>query len=258
VIRQLEQDKAAFDGWLKDAYGQLQKLNVAMEAYGGAVTIERRPYGTQNPVDDSATFEALIAAKLVGRWTDGASLVRNPHQMPGASSGQREPDNDFMFGRDDPRGYGCPFGSHIRRANPRDTRFHDTEEESRTEVRGVNRHRILRVGRAYDDPSDPATPPRQAGLLFMCLNADIERQFEFVQKTWILNRNMHGLEDEPDPILGCGDRWFTIPSPNAPIRLKIEPDFVKMIGGGYFFMPGRSALRYLSGGEQPPVHGPLA
>ena len=86
--------------------------------------------------------------------------------------------------------------------------------------------------------------------MFMCLNADIERQFEFVQKTWLLNRNMHGLEDEVDPIIGINKdpahpRVFTVPTTSGPIKLKIRKDFVKVVGGGYFFMPGRATLRYL-------------
>ena len=162
--------------------------------------------GSTSPTpEETKALKELIAAKLVGRWQDGSSLVRNPQFPASKSNPDARPDNAFMLGAEDPRGLSCPFGSHIRRANPRDTRFHGTQEESRLEVEGVNRHRILRVGRAYTYTEEvDDSKVEHTGLLFMCLNADIERQFEFIQKTWLLNRNIHGLEDEGDPIMSCG------------------------------------------------------
>ena len=53
------------------------------------------------------------------------------------------------------------------------------------------------------------------GLLFMCLNGDIERQFEFIQQTWLRRPSFHGLSCEKDPVLGDGETGaccFTIPS----------------------------------------------
>src|SRR5690606_35914695 len=122
--------------------------------------------------------------------------------------------------REDPAGLRCPFGAHIRRTNPRDS--FEPGEPRRLEI--SNRHRVLRVGRAYGE-----TGGRQ-GLMFMCLNADIERQFEFVQQTWLMGPNFHGLENETDPTLGQGGasgergsesapRCFTIPTESGPIRL---------------------------------------
>ena len=207
---------------------------------------------------ETKALKELIAAKLVGRWQDGSSLVRNPQFPASKSNPDARPDNAFTLGGEDPRGLSCPFGSHIRRANPRDTRFHGSEEESRLEVDGVNRHRILRIGRAYTYTEEAGdSKVEHTGLLFMCLNADIERQFEFIQKTWLLNKNIHGLEDEGDPIMSCGKRNFTIPTSNGPLRIPIERDFVSVIGGGYFFMPGRAALRYLTRGTEPRSHSPF-
>jgi hypothetical protein len=34
----------------------------------------------------------------------------------------------------------------------------------------------------------------------MCLNADIERQFEFIQQTWLRAPSFHGLRSEVDPV----------------------------------------------------------
>jgi len=181
-----------------------------------------------------------IAAKLVGRWKDGTSLVRHP-LMPGTEQDPpTQPDNAFLLGAEDRGGLACPLGAHIRRANPRDTRFPGSADE----IASTNRHRILRVGRRY---GPPCTQEREQGLLFMCLNVDIERQFEFIQKTWLLNPNLHGLENEVDPVMGHGStRIVTVPTPTGAVRLTGLTDFVTMKGGGYFFLPGRAVLRYLS------------
>jgi deferrochelatase/peroxidase EfeB len=154
------------------------------------------------------------------------------------------PDNDFLFGAEDPQGLRCPFGAHIRRANPRESFAPGSQEQ----LAITNRHRILRVGRRYR-PADGKRP----GLFFMCLNADLERQFEFVQQTWLQAPSFHGLMDERDPIIGSRhpdaqtrDDGFSLPTREAPVRFTGMPEFVRTLGGGYFFVPGRSLLRYLA------------
>jgi len=141
----------------------------------------------------------------------------------------------------------CPLGAHIRRANPRESFAAGSEEE----LAITNRHRILRVGRPYRAQDGLQKP----GLLFMCLNADIERQFEFVQQTWVMAQSFHGLENEVDTIVGhrSSTDVFTIPTVGGPLRLKWLRDFVKVRGGGYFFLPGRKALRFLSEPLSPTV-----
>lgn len=222
VVRQLEQNTVAFDQYLADAARELAK-------HPGA------------PSKDPAVLQDWIGAKMVGRWKDGTSLVRHPHEK-GSAKKPREPDNTFMFGREDPDGLRCPLGAHIRRSNPRDS----FEPDSQTQVDISNRHRILRVGRAYDR-NGGANP----GLLFMCVNADIERQFEFLQQSWIFGNNFHGLHDEVDPIVGnCPDKSMNVPTPNGPIQLRTLGSFVTALGGGYFFMPGKSAVRTLAAGSR--------
>ena len=39
---------------------------------------------------------------------------------------------------------------------------------------------------------------------------------------------------------------MTVPTSQGPLQLKIAKDFVRTKGGGYFFLPGLSVLRYLS------------
>ena len=92
----------------------------------------------------------FIGSRLVGRWQNGSSTIRHPY-LPKARqdptrtrkadpSGATErpttaetppverpakqshlQDNDFLFGTEDPEAVRCPFGSHVRRANPRDS-----------------------------------------------------------------------------------------------------------------------------------------
>jgi hypothetical protein len=92
------------------------------------------------------------------------------------------------------------------------------------------------------------------GLRFISLNANISRQFEFIQASWLVNPKFEGL-DEGDPIVGnrlpllSGRRsnTFTRPMPNGLCgRYAGLPQFVHVRGGAYFFMPGISALRYLA------------
>ena len=213
----------------------------------------------------------FIGAKLIGRWPNGSSLARFPYlprsdnrevaathetiratthpeeghepveKPPSGEAGGSGSDNDFLFGTEDPEAMRCPFGAHIRRANPRDSLAPGAADE----IGIVNRHRIIRVGRplARREKGSP-------GILFMCLNGDIERQFEFIQQTWLRNPVFHGLTCEKDVIVGDGEEGacsFTIPTRNGPVRLSpMSEPFVKARGGGYFFLPGKRLVEFLA------------
>ena len=209
---------------LKDA---LRAQADAVAPPGGAL-----PGGTVAALPPPDAARHALAAKLIGRWRDGSSLVRHAHAAQAKE--ERTPDNDFTY-VEDPSAIACPFGAHIRRANPRDTRYPGSSEE----IDATNRHRLLRVGRSYGNRGE------EQGLVFMCLNADIERQFEFVQRTWLLNPQMNGLQGEVDPLLGRGAHKFTVPTRYGPIALPDLPQLVTVVGGGYYFMPSRTALRFL-------------
>lgn len=164
-----------------------------------------------------------------------------PHTMREKPKPLFEPDNDFLLGAEDPQGLRCPFGAHIRRTNPRDS----FDPGSRDQLDITNRHRIIRVGRFYQ-PNEQNGHTK--GLFFMCLNGDLERQFEFLQQTWVQNLSFHGLGNERDPLIGSrtARNHHTIPTQAGPIRLEGLPAFVRTRGGGYFFLPGRRTLRYLA------------
>jgi len=178
----------------------------------------------------------MLASKIVGRWPDGRPLLPGGHA-----------DNNEFDYAGDPHGFGCPVGSHIRRSNPRGSL---SEEPFHREK--VNGHRVLRRGRSYGpkwsgDPDD--TRPR--GLVFLVLNADIERQFEFISQNWTNGASFSGLSGETDPLVGArsGDARFTIPSVPARRAVKGLKDFVTVQGGEYFFLPGIQALKRLAGAK---------
>ncbi len=220
-------------------------------------------------VPTGAAGDTWLAAKLVGRWPNGTALTLYP-DAPGPNA---MGDNDeFDFGRfGDAYGRRCPVGSHIRRSNPRDTALpvpHDPElsgtpEDASTRdarLALVDLHRLMRRGRMYGPPLDVGFDPEtlrtapedavERGLHFLCFNANLSRQFEFVQMSWVNNPCFAGLSRDPDPLLAArrehpfsADEFVIQGLP--PRRLKGLPRVVEVRGGAYFFMPSRAALRYV-------------
>jgi deferrochelatase/peroxidase EfeB len=249
VMRQLEQDVRGF--W-----------RFAKEKAGG----------------DEGGAERLAEA-FIGRTRQGSPLVRSQERpIPGVGS---DPDdvclNQFTFAKD-PAGTRCPFGAHIHRANPRNPDFPGRPAGIVQKLitmlgfgpRGfrddlmspVRFHRILRRGREYgaglppyeaDEPPPPDDPKR--GLHFICLNANISRQFEFLQNAWMNSSKFSGLTGETDPLLGNRQAvpgcpvtsGFTEPRANtSPRHVTGLPQFVTLRGGAYFFLPSLRALRFFA------------
>jgi Dyp-type peroxidase family len=186
--------------------------------------------------------EALLGAKMVGRWQSGAPLVVSPDRDDAALGADAVRNNDFGYA-DDPRGFKCPAGAHARRANPRDSLDSDG---------GVNvrLHRMIRRGTSYgpllpdgvlqDDGAD-------RGIVFVFVGAHLHRQFEFVKTQWLNDGIFIGAPAEKDPLVGQGGSGpFTIPRTPIRRRLPDVPPFVVTRGGEYCFAPGLSALRWLA------------
>ena len=190
-----------------------------------------------------------IAAKMMGRWPSGAPLVTHPDKDPGGD----KDDNSFNYKNQDEDGEKCPFGSHIRRMNPRD-QFE--ESPAGVSLKLTRRHRIMRRVRSYGEDfigsADNHKPNGEVGLLFGCFNANISKQFEFIQYTWANSPKFKRLYDDPDPIIGVREcpvagvkQNFTIPQKNIN---KVIPDlqsFVTVKGGAYFFFPSATVLKFL-------------
>jgi Dyp-type peroxidase family len=187
--------------------------------------------------------EALLGAKMVGRWPSGAPLALCPEQDdPDLGA---DPGRNNRFGYDDDlRGFKCPAGAHARRANPRNALDHEMSVD-------VRLHRMLRLGTSYgpmlpegvleDDGAD-------RGIIFIFTGAHPKRQFEFVKTQWLNDGIFIGAPAEKDPLAGATDGTGTFTIPQRPIRRRLQnlPPFVITRGGEYCFAPGLRALRWLA------------
>jgi Dyp-type peroxidase family len=194
----------------------------------------------------------LLAARMVGRWKSGAPLELAPRREDLTLGGDDTRNNDFEFS-DDPLQRKCPYAAHIRKVYPRD----DTAPEAE-----VQRHRIIRRGIAFGPEVEPGeiTTRHQRGLLFVCYQTSIERQFEYIQRrandpNFVPGKKRPsggGVTPGFDPIIGQasgnGAREMDEPFPNYPAgsrrtTLVVPEQFVMLTAAGYFFMPSIAALR---------------
>ncbi|MDL2409553.1 peroxidase [Rhizobium calliandrae] len=214
VFRKLYQDVAAFRQYL--------------------ATAARSLYGS-----DDQHHRDLVAAKIMGRWPSGCPLDLSPEKDDPEIASDPDRRNNFTYEGDD-QGLRCPLGSHLRRSNPRATPL--------KRATAVRRHRLIRRGVEYgphlqdgvleDDGVD-------RGLINLFIQADIERQFEFVQAEWMKGGEFLGLDpNEQDPINGVGGEGsqMSVPGAKRPFLFNL-PTFVTVKGGEYLFVPGLNALR---------------
>lgn len=212
---------------------------------------------SKEPASNSVEAAVALGAKMVGRWPGGAPLVTSPDK----DDPTKARDNDFGYWQDDPKGMKCPFGSHIRRTNPRDWLF--TERQQNVSEEMVGKHRIMRRGRSFGAPLVPSLSPKDVlhtqddgaarGLHFICLVGNLSRQFEFLQNAWVKTPTFAGLYADADPLLAARQAPGEHPTdeftcPAQPFRRKYKgmPQFSTVVGGAYFFLPGINALRFLA------------
>ena len=214
-------------------YIVFRKLHTKVAAY--------RQYLRANAA--SRAEEALLGAKMVGRWQSGAPLALSPDRDDPELGADSRRNNDFHFA-DDLRGFKCPAGAHARRANPRDA----LDVEGSVNVR---LHRMIRRGTSYG----PALPEEvleddgaDRGIIFVFAGAHLKRQFEFVKTQWLNDGIFIGAPTEKDPLVGPngGSGSFTIPTKPIRRRLRQMPPFVVTRGGEYCFAPGLRAMRWLA------------
>ncbi|MDP1559296.1 MAG: hypothetical protein Q8K59_06695 [Nitrosomonas sp.] len=208
----------------------------------------------------------MLAAKFSGRWRDnGAPVVNAPDDASKTEwdkkyaaadpAAQRRMLTDFNY-NDDISGAKCPLSAHTRRINPRGSLEFGVKDAFDTPGALVNRRRILRRGLPYGIVKDASKDDGNHGIIFMVINVDIKRQFEFVQQQWINFGNDFKQGNDRDVLLGNQ-------SAQNPGRVVIQvepgsgkpPHFVTNIprlvetrGGDYFFIPSITALKMIAGG----------
>lgn len=231
AFRVLEQDCAGFEAWLDAAALQIEDSPHSYELLpeGGEARIGPG-------LDRHAALREIVASRMCGRWRNGVPVETSPDTPHPASKVSL---TDYTY-TDDTR---CPFGAHVRRANPRGAIV----------VQRAARHtrRLVRRGYPYGEPFHPAKPDNQErGLLGQFICASLAGQFEALMCDWI---NL-GLQDpritgSNDPLLGANDpatSWFVIPLASGNIiKLRGFPRFVTVRGGTYLFLAGIPAIRYL-------------
>jgi len=254
VYRKLRQDVPAFDQEIK-RQAHLWKLHTGVTS------------------DEEAA--ETICAKMVGRWRSGIPLsvapswaeyqammkdwadcfeltLRKPRD---SKEQQRLADfaimlRGFRYG-DDLDGSRCPFGAHIRRANPRDMLDPLLSDKVGASTL-TNRRRILRRGLPYVDPDG------EKGVIFMAICSSLFRQFEFIQQQWM----NYGLDFEAGndtcPLVGsrAQSTKHVIPGSAASPTTFIAghlPEFVTTRGGDYFFLPSLTAIRMIAMGTVDPT-----
>ena len=236
----------------EDAYGSYlvyRKLHQDVGAF------KRREDALEAAVD---LPDELGGAMAVGRFEDGTPVVIS--NRPGHAY-----TNDFVYKSGDaaksldPHGWRCPAHAHIRKVNPRGTTPATSFEDER-------KRRITRRGIPYGKPipgiSDAAqTDPdlsADRGLLFMCYQANIEKQFEFIQRTWVDNPNFptnvfnlpFKKDTGDDPLIGQNknepQRWPNTWGDEDAGRTKFNFEgAVTLKGGEYFFAPSVAFLSAL-------------
>lgn len=212
ILRQIQQHEDRFEAYLERQVDELS----------------RRGY-------DFVTKDYL-KAKMCGRWPNGAPVLPHETEQP-PSPGAERLRIDF---EQDALGLGCPFGAHVRRANPR------TDPLLPKRDRTLFRRGIPYTGR---------TPADERGLLGVFFCARIDDQFELLIAEW-LEKNPLGPPNRgraKDPIAGHHDEpgsEFHIPlSGGAHLALSGLLPFVRTRGTLYTLLPGRRALEIIGAGE---------
>ena len=182
--------------------------------------------------------QEYVRAKMLGRWDNGA-VVKATHKQAPPNVDENTLDH-FDF-RDDPLGHGCPFGSHVRRMNPRGDA-----------VVPFRRRPLIRRGMPYGpvwNGEETDKTPRGLMGLFIC--ASLEEQFEHLIAEWG-DANPMGTSnkgDAKDPLIGNHENagaMFDIPmKSDTPRTLEELQPFVTTRGTLYLFFPGLKVLRNL-------------
>lgn len=222
VYRKLQQDVVGFN---RDMEVLAKRLQAAAEI----------------PRESHEYYRDLAGAYIFGRFKDGTPVTEQ--SAPGLGAVNR-----FDYGKD-PHGTRCPFVSHARKTNPRG----DMRTIKQGDLEEERSRRIVRRAINYG-PHDPG-PGDEVGLLFLCAQSNIEKQFEFMRHVWCDQKNFPLVDTGVDPTIGHsrddGEKFQRWPRKygeatrdNSIKDFSIGP-WVTLRGAEYFFVPSVSFLRSL-------------
>ncbi|WP_354637368.1 Dyp-type peroxidase [Kitasatospora camelliae] len=253
-------------GWaLNGSFQVVRRLAQDVPGWWAQVAVQLQVLREAKTVAQDATVEWL-AARLVGRWRSGTPISKCPFadapNDPDAST-----DNDLTF-RGDELGHITPLFSHLRKTNPRDGLVVTPGGQPLPEEQVVDNRRIIRRGIPYGQPFDPASegpggPDSPRGLVFVCYQSDLVKQFEFIQADWVNSLNFPPRPKPPadedrrpghDPMIGSSGRvtFEGVSESGENIYQELQfQQFVHTEGAVYSFAPSLSTLRLLGAGKLP-------
>jgi deferrochelatase/peroxidase EfeB len=238
AVSSAPQSGPAADLFRDSAYGAFRWIYQDVATFTQFLRAHGRELFPQLPQEDA---EELLAAKLMGRWRNGAPLVLAPdHPEPALAAA-----NDFGYRDQDPDGYRCPFSAHIRVVNPRD-------QELDPVVEGVPT--VLRRGMPYGPPLEAVHDDGvDRGIIGLFLCSDLRRQF-YTLTGWIKRNDFSPAYDGnrrvQDPLAGNRtvpgtEEKFILPGPKGATMVRDLPDFVHTKGTLFLMYPSRTTLQKL-------------
>jgi Dyp-type peroxidase family len=191
--------------------------------------------------DETGLRPELVGAKLIGRWKSGAPIELAPEADDPALGDDMQRANNFIY-HDDVKGYRCPVGAHVRRANPRDVLDNPSDK--------VQLHRIIRRSLPYGpELPDGAEPDgEERGICFIAVCGHLDRQFEFVQQNWLNDGlSAKALADSRDAVTGAHQGvGHVVVNGEPPCLVGALQRLVTTRGGDYFFLPGIATIQALA------------
>ena len=150
-----------------------RKLHQNVASWRSYIDSAASDFGKVFGVENTSDAKEFLVAKMAGRWRDGAPTINAPdlkswaafkkaHPEPGddasaeAKAAWTKAMLEFDYSKD-PDGVACPFGSHMRRVNTRDSL--DPQAAFKDQIPDItldgsvlnNRRRILRRGLPYGE-----------------------------------------------------------------------------------------------------------
>lgn len=252
----LTRTEVATDGGALDPGSTLYPLGIALSPCPGGIEgisfgsylvyrkLEQDVRGFARSNEELSTLLGLqgaardrAPAMSMGRFKDGTPLV-----LSGTPNTKTLEPFDYSKDSD---GSKCPFHAHIRKLNPRDSSLVGA---------GIDARVVLRRGVTYGSRArapDVATPVEElptsgVGLLFMTYQANIPRQFEYLQAQFANGRD-NPAGSGPDVIAGQShrlpQRWPATWGVSQSSRGYLFKQHIRMLGGEYFFTPSITFLR---------------